>query len=127
MATQVGLPPELLELIFSHDLDQASLHACTIVSRLWYSASIAKLYYSPVITGKDYDAFIRSVCPSINAHIRHNGLAELVRTLDMSRLVHTGSKSLTARLLGRLKGGLEVFIAPQASFAYVLSPPRFIV
>lgn len=117
MATQVGLPLEVLELIFSHDLDQASLHACAIVSRLWYSASIAKLYYSPVITGKNYDAFIRSVCPSINAHIRHNGLAELVRTLDMSRLVHNGSKSLTARLLGRLKGGLEVFIAPQASFA----------
>lgn len=38
----------------------------------------------------------------------------------MSGLVHNGSKSLTARLLGRVKGRMEEFVAPQASFAYVL-------
>ena len=38
----------------------------------------------------------------------------------MSSLVHNGSKSLTARLLGRVKTRLEEFVAPQASFAYVL-------
>lgn len=35
----------------------------------------------------------------------------------MSALVHNSSRSLTARLLGRLKHNLEEFIAPQASFA----------
>ncbi|KAL8782064.1 MAG: hypothetical protein Q9213_005736 [Squamulea squamosa] len=35
----------------------------------------------------------------------------------MSKLVHDSSKSLTSRLLGRLKDGLDVFVAPQASFA----------
>ena len=39
----------------------------------------------------------------------------------MSSLVHSGSKSLTARLLGRVKSKLEEFVAPQASFAYVTS------
>ena len=38
----------------------------------------------------------------------------------MSGLVHNGSKSLTARLLGRVKKRLEEFVAPQASFAYVI-------
>jgi len=45
----------------------------------------------------------------------------LVRVLDMSMLVHNGSRSLTARILGRLKGSLEYFVAPQASFASVPS------
>lgn len=35
----------------------------------------------------------------------------------MSELVHNSSKSLTARLLGRLKGNLVEFVAPQSSFA----------
>jgi hypothetical protein len=35
----------------------------------------------------------------------------------MSELVHNSSKSLTARLLGRLKGNVEEFVAPQSSFA----------
>ena len=41
----------------------------------------------------------------------------MVRVLDMGNLVHDGSKSLTARLLGRVKEGLEELRAPQASFA----------
>ncbi|MCJ1248682.1 hypothetical protein MMC30_005900 [Trapelia coarctata] len=35
----------------------------------------------------------------------------------MSGLVHDGSKSLTGRLLGRVKENLEEFVAPQSSFA----------
>lgn len=126
-----SLPLEIIEIILSHIprsyYSQPTLHACTLVSRAWYSASIARLYEKPIIIGKNYDLFVRSVCPSINATIRKNGLAELVRTLDLSRLVHHGSKSLTARLLGRVKIGIEVFIAPQASFGFVrlLSPPQF--
>jgi len=35
----------------------------------------------------------------------------------MGNLVHQGSRSLTARLLGRVKNNLQEFVAPQASFA----------
>jgi hypothetical protein len=59
---------------------------------------------------------VNTVCPSKNAHIRQSALAPLVKRLDMGELVHNASKSLTARLLGRLKGNIEEFIAPQASF-----------
>lgn len=115
------LPQELLQQIFSYlSEDQKALHACSLTSLPWYSASIAYLYQDPTITGKNYDPFVRAICPSVNAHVRQNGLADLVRRLDMSNLVHNGSKSLTARLLGRVKTGLEQFVAPQASFAYVL-------
>lgn len=43
----------------------------------------------------------------------------MVKILDMSMLVHNGSKSLTARILRRCKESLEEFVAPQVSFAYV--------
>lgn len=112
------LPQELLQQIFSYLIgDQQALHACSLASLSWYSASVAYLYEEPVITGKNYDPFVRAICPSVNAHVRRNGLAELVKRLNMSSLVHNGSKSLTARLLGRVKTGLEAFVAPQASFA----------
>lgn len=119
MSNTRGLPPEVLENVFSQVSPslQSTFHACTLVSRTWYPTAIQYLYNSPVINGKNFDLFIRAVCPSVNAHIRHNGLAELVRNLNMSRLVHNGSKSLTARLLGRVKGRVEIFVAPQASFA----------
>ena len=115
------LPQEVLQQIFFYlARNQKTLHACSLTSSSWYSASVAYLYESPIITGKNYDSFVRAICPSVNAHIRRNGLAELVRRLDMSSLVHNGSKSMTARLLGRVKTRLEEFVAPQASFAYVL-------
>ena len=117
------LPQEVLEQILSYvahsPSSQRTLCASSLVSRSWYHASTTFLYHSPRISGKNYDLFVRTVCPSINAHIKSNGLSEMIKTLDMSSLVHNGSKSLTARLLGRVKGHLEVFIAPQASFAYV--------
>ena len=120
----LSLPAEILNQIFAyiaaHDhARQHTLHSCSLVSRSWYSNSISYLYDSPNIEGRNFDTFVRAICPSVNAHIRTNGLAELVRKLDMSRLVHNGSKSLTARLLGRVKGRLEEFVAPQASFAFV--------
>ena len=113
------LPPELLQSIYYHVKDQSTLHASTRAARLLYKTATPFLYADPIIDGRNFDAFVRAICPSVNAHIRTNGLAELVRRLDMSRLVHNGSKSLTARILGRVKGNLEEFVAPQASFAYV--------
>ena len=118
MANQHILPPEILQKIVSYLAGhQSALHVCTLVSTLWYKCAVPLLYSNPAIDGKNFDKFVRAICPSINAHVRVNGLAALVRRLDMSLLVHNGSKSLTARLLGRVKGNLEDFVAPQASFA----------
>lgn len=119
------MPLELLDGIFSFvshfPSSQLDLCACSYISRSWYRASARFLYRSPRISGRNFDQFVRTICPSVNAHIRTNGLSEFVRVLDMSRLVHNGSRSLTARILGRLKGSLEYFVAPQASFASVPS------
>ena len=120
MTSSVSLPAEVLQNIvsyLSHD-SQPELRACSLVSRSWYPASVPFLYRNPHINGKNFDHFVRAICPSKNLHIRQNGLSELVQRLDMSELVHNGQKSLTARVLGRVKGNLEEFRAPQASFAY---------
>lgn len=119
----VPLPSEVLDQIFRYvsafSNAQPTFHASSLVCRSWYLSSIAFLYSHPLISGKNYDPFVRAMCPSVNAHIRQNGLAELVKILDMSMLVHNGSKSLTARILGRVKGSMEIFVAPQASFGCV--------
>ncbi|KAM0718077.1 hypothetical protein Q7P37_006409 [Cladosporium fusiforme] len=96
---------------------QGSLAAVCRLSHQWYSAGVPYLYRYPDLYGNNFDMFIKSICPSINLHVRKSPLSKLVKVLDMSRLVHQGSKSVTARLLGRTKESLEVFRAPQASFA----------
>lgn len=85
--------------------------------RQWYDVGIATLYEAPHLTGHAYTLFIRTVCPSVIPRIRKSELAGLVKHIDLSTIVHQGSKSTTARLLGRTKASLEIFIAPQASFA----------
>jgi hypothetical protein len=81
-----------------------------------HNLSVSKLYAEPHLYGKNFDPFVRTVCPSLNAHIRKSDLAFLVRTLDMSKLAYQGSRSTTARLLGRTKNGLLKFVAPQANW-----------
>ncbi|KAL8830284.1 MAG: hypothetical protein Q9191_001517 [Dirinaria sp. TL-2023a] len=124
-----ALPLEILAQITSFlnpprgggDLEacQLTLSACCLVSRMWYCAAVGLLYENPYITGCNYERFVATICPSINAHVRKNGLANLVKTLDLHRLVYHGSKSKTARLLGRVKSQLEVYVAPQANFGSV--------
>lgn len=127
------LPVEILGQILSlfscrvswhstlHRDSQSTLHACVLVSRLWYNLALEYLYRNPNFTssGSTFQSFVNTICPSVNAHVKKSGCASMVRKLDMSRLVHEGSKSLTARILGRCKTRLEEFTAPQASFAYV--------
>lgn len=118
---QCHLPNEIIVQILSYverqRESQHSLASCCLLSRQWYQAAVPLLYAYPRLYGKNFDPFVRAICPSINLHVRKSPLAELVRSLDMGRLVHQGSKSMTARLLGRTKGNLEEFIAPQATFA----------
>lgn len=78
---------------------------------------ISTLYEAPHLTGAAYTLFVRTICPSVIPRIKKSELAGLVKTLDLSLIVHQGSKSTTARLLGRTKANLTIFVAPQASFA----------
>jgi len=118
---EILLPVEVIIQIVSYiprrASEQKTLWACCLVSRTWYSATVPLLYKRPYLGGGNFQNFVTTVCPSKNAHIRRSQLACFVQTLDMGELVHDGSKSLTARLLGRLKGNLIEFTAPQASFS----------
>lgn len=116
----VYLPDEIILQITEHistfRSSQKTLASCCLLSRQWYSASVPFLYTHPWVEGKNFDPFVGAIVPSLNLHVRKSPLAEFVRILDMSHLVHSGNKATTARLLGRTKGNLEEFVAPQASF-----------
>ncbi|KAL8700897.1 MAG: hypothetical protein Q9201_005192 [Fulgogasparrea decipioides] len=115
------LPSEILiqiaEYVACLPSSQKDLWAMTRVSRSWYAAAVPALYHSPNITGRNFQLFVRTLCPSINPHLRKTDFSAMIKVLDMSKLVHDGSKSLTSRILGRVRDGLEVFVAPQSSFA----------
>lgn len=117
----IHLPAELILEILSYlpltrPSTQHTLFNVCLVSNEWYQVAIARLYYQPYITGRNFDFFVRTLCPSVNAHVRKSDLAGLVHVLDLSRLVHHSTKSTTARLLGRTKPKLMWFKAPATSF-----------
>lgn len=103
-------------LAHAHDAQRSLASVCRL-SRQWHSNGIPYLYRYPDLYGNNFDKFFQAICPSKNLHIRYSRFSKLVKILDMSRLVHQGSRSTTARLLGRTKDSLEEFRAPQASFA----------
>ena len=117
----VYLPTEILELIFSfiaadRRRRQRTLHDCCLVSHQWYSAAVRYLYEKPQFnSGHAFERFTLTVSPPVG--VRHVNLGQYVRRLDLSGLVHHSSNSSTARLLGRVKQNLEVFIAPKVSFS----------
>lgn len=114
----IHLPDEIILLIIDHlATDQSTLAACCYISRQWHGVVLPYLYARPQLYGKGFERFARTVCPSINLHVRRSPLSSLIKELDLGRLVHQSSKSMTARLLGRTKTSLELFRAPQASFA----------
>jgi len=117
-----NLPQEVILQIVDH-LDHAPEHdpqrtlwAVSLLNRNWYSASIEALYKYPRLSSKNYDCFVDTVCPSINAHVKKTELASMVKVLDLSQLVFAGTKSFIARLLRRIKDNLESLKAPQTSF-----------
>ncbi|KAF2642978.1 hypothetical protein P280DRAFT_446141 [Massarina eburnea CBS 473.64] len=115
------LPDELLLEILNHiprDAEnQHGLGTFCAVNRQWYDVGIATLYEAPHLWGAHFDLFVRTLCPSINTRIKKSELAGLVKSLNLSYIVHQSTKAVTARMLARTKHSLEVFIAPQASFA----------
>ena len=114
---------EILSYVVSENRHQQSLWACCLLSRQWYTATIPLLYQQPILEGRAFDPFVRTICPSKNLHVKKTPLSSLVKVLDMGRLVHHGSNSMTAKLLGRTKGSLEEFVAPQASFSIYCYAP----
>lgn len=96
---------------------QEALYACCLVSRQWYSAAVSLLYEKPRLhIGNSFQQFV-STCSGVGGRRNKLNLGSFVRRLDLSRLVHHSSNSVTARLLGRVKENLEVFVAPRVSFA----------
>ncbi|EME38703.1 hypothetical protein DOTSEDRAFT_92047 [Dothistroma septosporum NZE10] len=116
----VYLPDEviiqILEYVSNFKESQYTLASCCRLSGQWYSAAVPLLYASPHLYGRNFDPFVQTIVPSKNLHVRKSILAKLVKVLDMRGLVHQGSKSTTARLLGRTKENLEAFVAPVATF-----------
>lgn len=117
------LPTDILLTVMSYVSSspdsQVTLAACCLVCRQWYSAAIEYLYHTPQITGSNFNAFARSICPDFRSRSRRSDLGQLVHRFDMKMLVHESSNSLTTRLLGRMKDTLELYRAPMASFTYV--------
>ncbi len=117
----VYLPNELLKQIILYvaisEQYQETLYSACLVSRQWYSVAIGKLYDSPYLYGSKFFSFVNSIAPPTVRPGRPGGLGGLVRTLDLSQLIHQSTRSLTAKLIGRTKSHLESFTAPQTSFA----------
>jgi hypothetical protein len=97
------LPDELLLeiLLYIEAWDtlsrQSSLARFVGVNRQWYDVGVSKLYERPYLAGRAYELFVRTVCPSVLAHIKPSALSGLVRELDLSHIVHHSTRSTTAR------------------------------
>jgi hypothetical protein len=52
---------------------------------------------SPHLVGRSYELFVRTLCPSVLAHIKYTALAGLVKSLDLGHIVHNSTKATTAR------------------------------
>lgn len=126
-SSDINKPPTLPVEIILHIISivrrtngaQSTLWACTLISSSWYGPAVEALYRHPRLNGQNFKLFTRTICPSVNSHVKKIDLSSMVKWLDMSQLVYDSTKSLTARLLGRCKESLEFFIAPQVSFAYL--------
>jgi hypothetical protein len=90
---------EVLALIEKWEVHerQPTLARFCAVNRQWYDVAIQALYESPYLSGRAYELFIRTICPSVLAHIKHSALSGLVKVLDLSHIVHQSNKSTTAR------------------------------
>ena len=118
------LPLEVIILILSFvtcwapDLErQTTLWTCCLISKIWHQATIADLYCQPVLSNRNFDRFVRTICPRSGSRMRQTGLEDLVKDLNMGGLAYESSKSQTARLLRRCSRNLECFVGPAVSFS----------
>ena len=99
---------------------QTNLANFCLLNRQWYRVAVTRLYARPWLYGTNYDLFVRTVCPGTTfgpvRRVQNRDLAEFVKELDLQLLVHQGSKSVTARLIGRTKTNLKIFRAPRSVF-----------
>ena len=88
------LPDELLLEILS-DIPTGSIESqpvfasLCLVSRQWYSVTIERLYEAPYLSGRAYSLFVRTVCPSVNVHVKRSPLAGLGKHSLRRPLHHT--------------------------------------
>jgi hypothetical protein len=119
---EVHLPLETVSNILSfvqlEENSQESLYNLCLVSRSWYSACVVPLYQCPSLSGKKgRQSFVETVCRPKNVHKSRRPLSEYVKTLDMSSWYDDISENLIKKLLGKVAGGLEVFVAPETCFS----------
>lgn len=119
-AIQANIPPTLqIRPIF---LSAVGQRQAIVVNN--FRPPIANLLYLvfsycyPKITSRNYLKFVTTVSPS-STNVKHSPLSNLIRRLDLSKIIHEGKPSFTARLLRRTHFSLEEFVAPQASFGYI--------
>ncbi|KAK2839335.1 hypothetical protein FQN49_006243 [Arthroderma sp. PD_2] len=125
------LPTEIVITILSYASDedtvnenwQSTLFSCCLVCQQWYAAAIPFLYSKPVISARNYDSFAGTL--DVRGKARHvqEPLGNFVKHLDLGGLAHSGSKSVTARLLRACKEELEVFVAPASTFSTISLTP----
>lgn len=68
---------DILDYIPASPSSQSTLAHFCLVSKQWYNVGIHRLCEAPNLVGKGYDLFVRTVCPSLNAHIKKSELAGL--------------------------------------------------
>lgn len=127
---EVGLPLEVMAVIAALvDLRepnlarQRDLHACCLVSKPWYSATIRHLYRAPYLSTTNFDLFTRTICPPVSSQVRAVALESFVRVLDLTDIAYQSSRSLTARLLRRTGRMLESLTAPNISLSVASLAP----
>lgn len=117
---EVVLPAEVIDLIGIHvmqsDQYQSSLASCCLVNRPWYASFISRLYAYPIITQRNFEYFARTLSSPVTKKTKV-GLEQFVKRLDLSSIAYESTKSLTARLLGRVKESLEFFASPAITFS----------
>ncbi|WEW60559.1 hypothetical protein PRK78_006046 [Emydomyces testavorans] len=122
----IYLPTEILSIILSYvqELPDAEkiLASCCLISRHWCSVATALLYQRPRITPRNFLAFTSSIVAPNTRSSRKADLGQYVRRLDLSRLVHHSTTSLTSKLLRNVRQKLEVFIAPGHSISILNLP-----
>jgi hypothetical protein len=124
-AVEIFVPTEIiLQIVSRVDRSlsgrerQKALYNLCLVSHQWYSATLSFLYARPKLEGGNtYQKFTTIMCPPAGGPKKSKDLGGLVRRLDLSKLVHHSSNSMTARLINRVKGNLEVFLAPASGFS----------